>query len=253
MKQRRLHLPEAWSLVPRAGGEIELRGATHHYLARVLRLQRGQPLVLFNGEGQERLATLELVGREELQLYLGPSRDAALPEARTPVALLVGLTRGSRLDAVLRQLTELGLAEFWPVICARSVSLPPAARRSSRQQRWQRISADAARQCGRAATPRVLRIQPLDDAIRGLLRRPEMWSLRLVAQPGVSGGLWQGLRPEQGGVALLVGPEGGFCPAELDRAFSAGFVPFGMGCRVLRAGTAAVVALALVQQRLGEL
>lgn len=249
MARRRLHLPAAWSGEDR----LVLRGAEHHYLARVLRVEPGQELTLFDGQGRERPARVVEVGRESLDLTLGPSTAAAVPEGEARLLLMAGMTRGAALDRVVREVTELGAAELWPVLTARSVAVPGPERRDTRQQRWQRIAAEAARQCGRASVPRVLAPLPLASALELLEEDADGWPVRLVGAPGHGTGL--PLAPAGGvrGVALLVGPEGGLTEEELLLARARGFCAFGMGPRTLRAETAAVVAVTLAQHRLGLL
>jgi len=249
--QRRLLLPEAWAAPTPA--PLELSGPRGHYLARVLRLLPGQELLLFDGQGRERPATIREVARDGLRLALGPSGPAARPDGPTELALLAGLTRGAALDRVVRETSELGVSELRPVVCARSVAVPQAARRDERQARWQRIAGESARQCGRATVPLVHAVTTLAEALRRLdTDAADRWPVRLVGSPTATRPL--ALSPASGpGVLLLVGPEGGLQDAELTLAEEHGFVPFRLGRRVLRAETAMVVGVALVQHQLGEL
>ncbi|MBM4319136.1 MAG: 16S rRNA (uracil(1498)-N(3))-methyltransferase [Deltaproteobacteria bacterium] len=246
---RRLHLPDAWS----CGEELLVRGSAHHYLARVLRLEAGQQLTLFDGMGQERTATVRGAERDGLLLALGPLRLSAVPEGEARVLLLAGMTRGAGLDRVVRETTELGVSELCPVLTEHSVAVPGPERRGARQQRWQRVAVQAARQCGRATVPRVHAPLALAQACSRLEEEAESWPVRLVGWPGESHGL--SLSPAGGvrGVALLVGPEGGLSPQELQLVEQHGFCRFGLGPRILRAETAALVAVTLVQHRLGQL
>lgn len=253
-----MHLPEAWGVVPAAGGARSFDGAAYHYLTHVLRVAPGQPLVLFDGDGHERSATVERVDAQAFHVALGPSVAAAVPDGAVPVTLLAGLTRGGALDRVVRQATELGVDALWPVVCARSVAVPAGrARREQRQQRWQRIAASAAAQCGRASVPQVAPIRTLPEALALLAPALDAGALGLVAQPGSSLSVSCACAPRAqvtwSAVALLVGAEGGLRREEVGLAMRAGLTPVGLGPRVLRAETAATTLLALAQQALGGL
>jgi 16S rRNA (uracil1498-N3)-methyltransferase len=132
-----------------------------------------------------------------------------------------------------------------PVLTARSVARPEPGRRA----RWEKIAREAARQCGRADVPVVAAQVELAAA----LAAPDLPARRLMLspEPGV-----QPLRarlPDPAPTALLVGPEGGLAPAEVEAARAAGFVPVGLGPRILRVETAAIVAVALAQESIGAL
>ncbi len=251
MSRRRLHLPEAWA--DPSATQCPLEGPPLHYLARVLRLGVGDEVWLFDGEGRERPAQLVSLAPGAGLLELGASQVAAVAPSACPVMLLAGLTRGGSLDRVLREATELGVSELWPVICERSVAVPPPERRGERQRRWQRIVEEAARQCGRAELPLLRPLVELPAALAVLQAEAERWPLVLVGDPLTQLRLGDAFAAPVAGVALVVGPEGGLSPAELAAARAAGCLGFGLGARVLRAETAGTVCVALALHRVGEL
>ncbi len=259
-RRRRLHLPEAWAPgVSSGAGSCVLGGAAYHYLAHVLRVAPGQPLILFDGSGRERAAEVERVDAQTAWLRLSPCRPAAVPPPTVPITLLAGLTRGGSLDRVTREATELGVHELGAVVCERSVAVPPAGRRRrQREQRLQRIAATAAAQCGRADVPGVGPIRPLAQALAELAPILFAEGLGVVAHPGSPEGVGEALSRDEAtttpsAVVLLVGPEGGLTRAELAAATDIGFRPVSLGPRVLRAETAATTLLALAQHVLGGL
>jgi 16S rRNA (uracil1498-N3)-methyltransferase len=244
MAGRRLHVPP-----DRLGGpSVTLTGSDYRYLARVLRAKPGQQVILFDGAGAEVVAHVERIGPSDIELRLGERREAVASvraSATAPIVLLAAVPRGGRMDVLIQKTSELGVARIAPVLTARSVARPEVGR----QARWEKIAREAARQCERADVPVVdapvelavaLGASDLPELRIGFFERQGERSLASVlAEP----------RP----TALLIGPEGGFTDGEMDAARTAGFVPVGLGPRILRAETAAIVAVALVQHAYGGL
>lgn len=239
---RRLFVPRARL----AGEEAALEASEAHYLTSVLRLAPGAALEVFDGEGGVREARLVAQGNG-LVLALGPRRDAPAPAAK--VHLLFALARGERSDLAVQKATEVGVARLTPFQAARSVVRLDAARGAERAQRWQRIAAEAARQCGRADVPRVDAPTTLGGALAEV---PAGWRTLLFYEAGGEP-LAQVVDRGAPGHAIVVGPEGGFTPGEIDEALAAGARLASLGPRILRFETAAIVASALVQHLAGDL
>lgn len=229
------------------GSSVVVDGEAHHHLSRVLRSRAGDAVVVFDGQGSEfdaEIVAVEAKGTT-LRLHARRTRTAAAPVRLT---LLQALARGEKMDFIIQKTCELGVARIVPVLTGRTVAPPgsPAAR----QQRWQRIAREAARQCGRADVPAVEAPVALAAALAAVPagdRRLVFWESE-TARP---------LRPLLGGdpqaTTLLVGPEGGFSVEEIAAAEAVGFQAVGLGPRILRAETAAVVAVALLQFAAGGL
>jgi 16S rRNA (uracil1498-N3)-methyltransferase len=153
--------------------------------------------------------------------------------------------KGDKLDAVVRDATELGATRVVPVITERSVSRPPA----SRSERWRRIAVEAARQCGRGDAPIVDEPAPLADVL-------EHWpaleahagDARLCLSPSASAPIGPRLRglDARGAIALLIGPEGGLTQAEISAAARAGFADVHLGRIVLRTETVCAAVLGAI-------
>jgi len=239
-------MPRIW--VPSAeldGPSVTLQGEEHRYLVRVLRVQSGDTVDLFDGRGVEVGATVTRVGPRDLALALGERRRMPLPDA-PPVTLLQGLPRGERMDLIVQKATELGAARVVPVRTSRS-----ATGQQARLDRWERIAREAARQCGR---PELLEIAPLlslAEALDGLAAG----GARVVPwEEAPSAPALQALVPARPtAVAVLIGPEGGLTREEVAQATGAGFEIATLGPRILRTETAAIAALAAIQSRVGGL
>lgn len=225
-----------------AAGARVVDGDDHHYLFRVRRLRPGNAVILFDGAGWEAEATVEAVEAARATLRVAaPHRVEAPPGCR--LIVMPALIKGERMDWCVQKLVELGAAEIVPVCTARTVVKLAGERAQRRHRRFVDIARDAARQCRRATVPAVHEIMDLDQALALVTDVP----LKLIPwererQQVLGAAL---LRPLPPAACVLIGPEGGFEPAEVDRAVAAGFVPVGLGPRVLRAETAALTVAAL--------
>jgi 16S rRNA (uracil1498-N3)-methyltransferase len=173
------------------------------------------------------------------------------PPVPTQLTLYCGLLKGDKQDFVTQKATELGVHRLVPVACQRSVPQLHEDRAERRQQRWTKIAQAAAQQSRRADIPEVT--GPLSFAA-ALADSAQVSSvLRLLLFEGSAPPLHTVIHQQPQALAqlhLLIGPEGGFAPAELAAATEAGFVPVSLGPRILRAETAVVASLAVVQYAL---
>jgi 16S rRNA (uracil1498-N3)-methyltransferase len=247
---RRLFVPsEKW-----LEGRAVVEGEPHRHLSRVLRARAGDRVTLFDGRGGEADAEVVSIERDRTLLALGARRQIAAP-AGPRIVLLQSLARGDRMDWIIQKTTELGVHEIVPVAAGRSVARLPAADAAPRRARWEKIAQEAARQCGRADVPAIAEPRPLAEAIANPDGGVEHDHLRLT--------LWEASRgrplraavadPLPAIVTLLVGPEGGFSEEEVAAAAKSGFEIVGLGPRILRVETAAIVAVAVVQFAAGAL
>lgn len=225
------------------GGRARLSPAARHYLAEVLRLAAGAAVEVFDGRGGRWAGRLE-PGLDAVAL--GPREDAR--GAGAEIALLFALAKGEKADLVVQKATELGVARLVPFAAERSVVRLEGERAEERARRWRRIAEEAARQCGRADVPDVATPAPLEAALRSLAPG----AVPVVFHPG-GAPLRELAPPGPGGLAAVVGPEGGLTEAELRACARAGAARASLGPRVLRAETAAIVAVALLQARFGDL
>ncbi len=238
MTARRVHLPAERI----EAGRARLTPEARHHLVEVLRLAPGAEVEVFDGRGGRWRGRLE-PGLETLAL--GPRDEAE--RAGAPIALLFALSKGEKVDLVVQKATELGAVQIAPFAAERSVVRLDAARGDERARRWRRIAAEAARQCGRADVPEVLAPVPLEAALAALAPG----TAAFVFHPG--GAPLSALAAPAGGIAAVVGPEGGLTDGEVGACERAGAARASLGPRILRAETAALVAVALLQARFGDL
>ncbi|MBN2361824.1 MAG: 16S rRNA (uracil(1498)-N(3))-methyltransferase [Deltaproteobacteria bacterium] len=219
-------------------GSITLGPDEAHYVARVLRLEPGAAIELFDGAGRRAAATVTAVGRGDVHCDCGAPVSDLLSAIRA-VRCGLPLLKGERLDLAVRMLTELGVAEIVLLVCARSV--PRDAPGSERVERLRRVARAAARQCGRPQLPRI--DGPLTLVAFAASASGSKWYGESVGNQARECAQWPD--PGERAVTLCTGPEGGFTAAETVQLQAAGFAPLRLGPHVLRAETAAVVAAAL--------
>src|SRR3989440_7712601 len=226
------------------GADIDLPERVARHCA-VLRLRRGDAVVLFNGEGGEFSAELTRVFRGDARAHV-ISRQT--PERESPLVIVLAqcVSSGDRMDATLQKSTELGVSRIVPIASERSIVRLSSDRADRRVAHWRNVVIAACEQCGRNHIPEVAAIIDFD----GFLGQAAADGLRLLLAPDADRDLKR-LEPP-GKVTLLVGPEGGLAPEERQRAERRGVVPVRFGPRVLRTATAPLAAIAAMQALWGD-
>jgi 16S rRNA (uracil1498-N3)-methyltransferase len=219
-----------------AGGRIELPAALAHHALRVLRLADGAPVVLFDGRGGQYPATLRVEGRRALA-ELG-AHDAADSELRGRLVLIQGLASGDKMDWIVEKAVELGVAELRPVAAERSVLRLSGPRLDKRLDHWRAIARAASEQCGRN---RLMVVQP-PAPLAACLASAD--GPALFCHPEGPLDFRAALADVQDRLTLMVGPEGGWSPEELDLARRRGLTGARFGARVLRTETAGLALAA---------
>ena len=214
-------------------------GPTRH--VQVLRLQPGAVLTLFDGRGGEWAATVDRIGRSEVEVSVG-AHDPVERELGLAVTLALGMPANERMDALVEKATELGVAAVQPLVCERSVLRLQGERAAKKVAHWQGVAIAACEQSGRTRVPTIAPVAGLGEWLDRLgPDEPARWLLSFTdAAP-----LAHVARPAQR-LLSLSGPEGGLAPAEEARARRAGFVAVSLGARVLRADTAPLALLGVL-------
>jgi 16S rRNA (uracil1498-N3)-methyltransferase len=229
------------------GDNLTLDDREAHYLGHVLRLQRGDQLLVFNGRGTERQASVEALQRRGATLALAAAH-APLPESSLDLTLVQALPKSDAMDFIVQKATELGVRSLVPVYTEFSVVKLDSERAARRLDHWQRIAQSACEQCGRHRPPRIEPPAPLAEALRAL----PSGGTRSALDPAAERAL-QDHSPRAIALVVAVGPEGGFGPADWRRLDAAQFERVTLGPRVLRAETAALAICAIAESRWGDL
>jgi 16S rRNA (uracil1498-N3)-methyltransferase len=217
------------------------------HLTRVLRLDAGAPVTLFDGTGGEYAATLERDGKK-IWARVGEHSPAGR-ESPLDITLLQGVARGERMDLIVQKATELGIARIVPVLAERSVVKADAKQRERKREHWQAIAIAACEQCGRNRVPEVSDPRSLGDAIAAL---PADSARCLLSADGDETLPAFAARTRGRPLVLLIGPEGGIADNEEKYARANGFGACRLGPRILRTETAGLAALATLQALAGD-
>jgi len=232
--------------------------AASRHILRVLRLQPGDRLALFDGEGNTFQATLTAQEGDSAQVCI----DAVLSqdtESPLPVTLIQGISRGERMDYTLQKSVELGVTRVVPLITRRCGVKLSGQRLEKRLHHWRAVVTHACEQCGRSRLPAVtapVTLQAIcdDPATHDPLpaSEPQHLTSRIVLDPNSRQGL-ASLSPAPTRVVLLIGPEGGLDTSEISLlTHRAAFQRIRLGPRTLRTETAGVAALAALQALWGD-
>lgn len=243
MRLIRVHVDGA--LAP--GAHVALAGSAAEHVRRVLRLEAGDAVTLFNGDGNDYPSRIVGFGRGTVDTEVERSVPARA-ESRLAITLVQGIARTERMDLVVQKATELGVAAIRPVATARSVVKLDRDNRARKLAHWRGIAIAACEQCGRARIPAIAEPRTLAEQLAG----PPPERARLLLAPDAQLSLGAAARGELA-IDILVGPEGGLTDDERQAAIDAGFRACRLGPRVLRSETASIAALAVIQAVAGDL
>jgi len=243
-----------------AGSSISLSTDETHHLIRVLRMTPGDEAFVFDGGGREYRCRFRAVQDGRAQLDVSNELDDVV-ESPIQVELAQGLAKGDKFDFIVQKATELGVTSIAPLVTRYSDVKLDDLHTSRRVERWRRISLEAMKQCGRRKLAEVVAPKTLSEYFGA--NKPTVRSdadaalLPLLLIFSKRGGVTvpAALANENGlhKIVALVGPEGGWSDEELELAEQFGCTSVTLGPRVLRTETAAVVAIALIQQALGDI
>jgi len=221
-----------------------------HHMRNVLRLSAGAKVALFDNTGNEYWGEVVESKPKWSRIRIDHTET---PQVESPVRITLAqsLIKGNAFDRVLTMCTEAGCARFVPLFTRRTVVKLNKAAAADRVGRWEKVVREASAQCGRVVAPVVE--MPMDFSE---LLEKETEDLRIILyERGGKGQLDSIVDPQAkpGSVLLLAGPEGGFETEEVDAAVKAGFHILGLGPRLLKAETAGVSAISILQHRLGDM
>ena len=235
--------PENWD-----GDILALDASEQHHLLHVLRLRTDTPILAFDGQGREAETRLQYDDTEK-STYLMVSKMQASQQRDMQWILVPAIIKGARMDNLIEKATELGATRIIPIQTDRCVVrlTPPQA--AKKIERWTRIAVSAAKQCG---TPQLPAIEPVTD-LQGALHSLQQKHIPILQgalqgnpQP-IATAIREHIAKKSPGIAILIGPEGDFTDTEYAQSAEAGCHPVSLGNLTLRAETATIYALSVLQ------
>ena len=232
-------------------GTLFLTGRDARHIARVLRMKPGEMLDLTDGQGTDFKGKILEIEKERILIEILELMHSSTDHL-VHITVFQGMLKDGKMDTLVRHLTELGITEWVPLRCERAVAVPDHKRTAKRVERWKTIARESLKQCRRSTLPRIGSPVPMDEVME---RAPD-FDLKIA--------FWENAvlpakeldeyrdRPFQN-IAVMIGPEGGFSQKEMEQLQQAGFTPYLMGPRILRAETAAIAACTLLQHICGDL
>ncbi|WP_152087489.1 16S rRNA (uracil(1498)-N(3))-methyltransferase [Pseudoalteromonas sp. A25] len=242
MRIPHIYQPSALSL----HSQISLDDNAAGHIARVLRMQVGDKVSLFNGQGGEYLCELTDVSKKKVIVQPVEFVDNDC-ESPLKIHLGQGISRGDKMDFTIQKSVELGISEITPLFTTRCGVKLSGERLAKKHAQWQKIAIAAAEQSGRNT---ITVIHPPVD-ITAWLTQPSD-ELKLTLHPRAEHSIKTLPTPSKG-VRFIVGPEGGFTDEEIQATSEQGFIDVRLGPRVLRTETAALTVLSALQLQFGDL
>lgn len=235
------------------GSTAHISGLDARHIKTVLRLKPGDEIELFDGTGVVYSARITSFLPKQVKVDL-LGKYPLTTESPVHITVAQAYLKDSKMDILIRQLTELGIVAWIPFISERSVPKPDNKRLEGRRQRWQKIAQESLKQCRRGHVPQIGQM----ETFRAVLETAQTSDLKIIFWESENRPLHSLVVPPQPdrivrSIFLILGPEGGFAIQEVQRAVACGFQSISLGPRILKAETATVTACALIQYLFGDL
>lgn len=232
-------------------GSCVISGSEARHMARVIRMGRGDRFVLMGGKGEHFLAEIRSIGPREVLVHIEKTL-AVPPPSPVEITLCQSLLRSAPMDYLIQKTSELGVDRILPFVSSRTVAKISAEKVEKKVGHWQGVAVSAAKQCGRPVPTLISPPVSLPVLLAGLsgdCSRVILWEEEKGT--GLKELLQNSSKREK--AIGMIGPEGGFSPEEIRMSKEASFIPVSIGKRVLRAETAALTLVTLVQYEWGDL
>jgi len=241
MRTTRIYL----DLALEPGTTCNLTEEAAHHVATVLRMKAGEALVLFNGRGGSYRATITRMGKRSVEVNVG-AHEPDDRESPLAITLAQAVMRGQHMDYALQKAVELGVQQIVPLLCLHGNVRLGEKQKQHRHAHWRKLIINACEQCGRNRIPRLTAPMRLVEWVG-----TDTSEVKLILHPR-DGIRLSGIQSAGKTLTLLAGPEGGFGDEEIATAQRHGYRSIVLGPRILRAESAALVAISICQARWGD-
>lgn len=223
---------------------ITISGSDAFQIKNVLRLKINDGVTVLDGSGKVYAVKIRSIEKSKVTLDIVSTRSEK-SELNTKVTLLQSIPREAKMDIVIQKCTELGMFEMVPVVSERTIIKLDEGKKAERLKRWQRIAKEASEQSGRGIVPNISPICSFENG----LKQAQHHEIKLIPwemedELSIKDALLEDSNAKN--IALAIGPEGGFSTQEVKLAMEHGFRPVTLGKRILRAETAGMAALSMI-------
>ncbi len=228
-----------------------ITGSDAKHIKNVLRLKPGDKVLLFDGTGHEYESEITTFSKNTVFLNI-LRKFSTTTESPVSITVAQAFLKDKKMDTIIRQLTELGITKWFPFISQRSVPRPDKKRLSTRKIRWEKIAKESLKQCKRGCLPEIGELISYEKAINPA----EKYDLKVVFWENELKSIDASLISSETRIKkilVMIGPEGGFSTDEIEKAKASGFISATLGPRILKADTAPIVAITLIQYIFGDI
>lgn len=233
------------------GEQVVVTDDDAHHITRVLRLGVDDEIECVDPMGQVHLVRITDVGKRVLGTVVGVLECAQ--ESPLALTLFQGLAKGDKMDLVIQKAVELGVRDIIPFSSRYTVVKLDEKQMANRQTRWRRIAVEAAKQSGRTRIPVVHELYSFSDVVGSIAAGQGEGNLAILAYEAEQHMGISDVEAQPPAVSVIVGPEGGFAPEEVEALAQAGAKVCSLGPRILRTETAGLVLLSIVGYKWGDL
>ncbi len=231
------------------GNKAKITGQDAKHITKVLRMRPKDKILFTDGNGRDFISTITEISSQEVMLDITETINSKF-ESPVQITIFQGMLKDSKMDTLVRHLTELGIYAWTPLLCKRSIPRPDKKRIDSRLKRWEKIAIEALKQCNRSILPKINKPVTFPDIIENCSK----FDLKITFWENATlpvNSLKKNKNIKK--IGILIGPEGGFSKEETALAEKAGFQTLWLGPRVLRAETASITACSLIQHYFGDI
>lgn len=221
---------------------ITVTGTDVNHISRVLRMREGDEIKICDKEGTDYYCEIESIEKDSVSCKI-LSKETCMAEPSVKVTLYQCIPKSGKMDSIIQKAVELGVYEIVPVLSKRCVA------KGEKSDRWQKISFEAAKQCGRGIIPKVHQAMSFKDAVKSLSEK----ELALFPYEEATDGSLRDIPTDVKSVGIIIGPEGGFDKSEVEEGKKLGAKIITLGKRILRTETAGSTVISIVMSSLGEM